>query len=67
MHTPNQYMDKKMLKCYRTKGYTHTHTEMTVNRPDIIIKAKKRENINTDRCDNTHGQICYANGSRKEN
>jgi len=24
-HTqPNQYVDKKMLQCYRTKGYTQT-------------------------------------------
>jgi len=28
----------------------HTDREVTVNRPDIIIKNKKRENMHTDRC-----------------
>jgi len=41
-HTqPNQYVDKKMLQCYRIKGYTHA--EITMNRPDIIIKTKKEK------------------------
>ena len=31
----------------------HTDREVTTNRPDIIIKIKKRENMHTDRCGNT--------------
>ena len=43
----------------------HTDTEVTANRPDIIIK-NKRENMHTDRCGNTHKQKFPAKGSRKE-
>ena len=31
----------------------HTDREVTANRPDIIIKKKKRENMHSDRCGNT--------------
>jgi len=44
----------------------HTDIEVTENRPDIIIKNKKRENIHTDRCGNTRRQKCCAKGSGKE-
>ena len=43
-----------------------THREVTANRPDIIIKNKKRENMHTNRCGNTRGQKCCAKGSGKE-
>jgi len=41
----------------------HTDTEVTANRPDIIIKNK---NMHTDRCGNTWRQKCRAKGSGKE-
>ena len=44
----------------------HTDREVTANRPDIIIKNKKRENMHTDRCGNTSRQKCCAKGSGKE-
>ena len=45
----------------------HTDREVTANRPDIIIKnKKKRENMHSDRCDNTRRQKCCAKGSGKE-
>jgi hypothetical protein len=44
----------------------HTVREVTANRPDITIKNKKRENLHTDRCGNTRGQKCRAEGSGKE-
>ena len=44
----------------------HTDREVTANRPDIMIKKKKRENIHTDRCGNTRRQKCCAKGSGKE-
>ena len=44
----------------------HTDREVTVNRADIIIKNKKRENMHTDRCGNTRRQKCCAKGSGKE-
>jgi len=44
----------------------HTDREVTANRPDIIIKNKKEENMNTDRCGNTRRQKCCAKGSGKE-
>jgi hypothetical protein len=43
-----------------------TDREVTANRPDIIIKTKKRENMHTERCGNTSKQKCHAKGSRKE-
>jgi len=44
----------------------HTDREVTANRPDIIIKKKKRENTHADRCGNTRRQKCCAKGSGKE-
>ena len=44
----------------------HKDREVTVNRPDIIIINKKRENMHTDRCGNTRRQKCGAKGSGKE-
>jgi uncharacterized membrane protein len=41
----------------------HTDKEVTANRPDIIIKKQKRENMYTDRCGNTCRQKCCAKGS----
>ena len=41
----------------------HADTEVTTNRPDIIIKKHKRENMHTDRCGNTCRQKCCAKGS----
>jgi len=40
-------------------------TAVTANRPDILIKNKKRENMNTDRCGNTRRQYCCAKGRGK--
>ena len=44
----------------------HIDREVTANRSDIIIKNKKRENMNTNRCDNARRQECCAKGSGKE-
>jgi hypothetical protein len=44
----------------------HTDREVTANKPDIIIKNKKRENIQTNRCGNTLRQKCCAKGSGKK-
>jgi len=44
----------------------HTDREVTENRPDIIIKNKKRENMHTDRCGKTRRQKFCAKGSGKE-
>ena len=45
----------------------HTDREVTANRPDIIIKnKKKKENMHTDRCGNTRRQKSCAKGSGKE-
>ena len=43
----------------------HTDREVTANRPDIIIKNKKRENMHTDRSGNTRRQKCCAKGRGK--
>jgi len=44
----------------------HTDREVTANRPDIIIKNKRRENMHTDGCGNSRRQKCCAKGSGKE-
>ena len=44
----------------------HTDREVTAKRADIIIKKTKRENMHTDRCDNTGRQKYCAKGSGKE-
>ena len=43
-----------------------TDREVTGNRSDIIIKSKKRENMQTDRCGNTGRQKCCKKGSGKK-
>jgi hypothetical protein len=43
----------------------HTDTEFIAKRPDIAIK-KKRENMHTHGCGNTHRQKCLAQGRGKE-
>jgi hypothetical protein len=44
-----------------------THKQgSTANRPDIIIKHKKRENMHTVRCGSTCRQKFHAQGSRIE-
>jgi len=40
------------------KQAVHTDREVTANRPDIIIKNKKRENMHTIRYGNTGRQKC---------
>jgi hypothetical protein len=44
----------------------HTDREVTANRPDTIIKNKKRENMYTDGCGNSRRQKCRAKGGGKE-
>ena len=44
----------------------HTDRQVTANRPDIIIKKQKIEDMHTDRCGNTRRQKCCAKGSGKE-
>ena len=45
----------------------YVEIEVTANRPDIIIKnKKKREYMHTDRCGNARRQKYYARGSGKE-
>ena len=44
----------------------HTDREVKANRPHIIIKNKKRENVYTDICGNTRRQKVRAKGSGKE-
>jgi len=48
------------------KWYTHTHTDITPNRPDTIIKNKKTENRHTHGCGSNHGQKCHAKGKRRK-
>jgi uncharacterized membrane protein len=43
----------------------HTDRKVTANRPYVIIKNKKREDMHTDRCGNTCTQKCRAEGSGK--
>ena len=44
----------------------HTVREVTTNRPDIITKNKKRENIHSGRCGNTLRQKCCAKEAEKK-
>jgi G:T-mismatch repair DNA endonuclease (very short patch repair protein) len=48
------------------KWYTHTQTEVTPNRPDIIIKNTKTKNICTHGCGSNHGQKYHAKGKRRK-
>ena len=43
----------------------HTDREVTANRPDIIIKNKKRENMHTGRCGNTRRREILCKRKRK--
>jgi hypothetical protein len=45
----------------------HTDREVTANRPDIIIKSKKKiENMHTDKCGNNRRKNCHAKGKEKK-
>ena len=45
----------------------HTDREVTLNKPDIIIKSvRERENMQTDRCGSTCGQIYHAEVCRNK-
>jgi len=44
----------------------HTDRDVKTNRPYIILKNKKRENMHTDGCGITRRQTCCAKGSGKE-
>jgi hypothetical protein len=57
-------VNRKIWQYYGIKWYKLT--EVTANRPDIIMKNKKRENMHAGRCGNTCGQNCRAKGSGKE-
>jgi len=59
---PSQYVNKKLYwnrSVYRDR-------EVMANRPGIIIKKTNRGKVQTDRCGNTSGKECHAEGSRKE-
>jgi hypothetical protein len=43
----------------------HTDREVTANRPDTIIKNKKREDMHTERCGSARRQKCLPKGSGK--
>jgi hypothetical protein len=43
----------------------HTDKAVMANRPDILFKNKKSENMHTDRCGSAYRQKCCAKGSRK--
>jgi hypothetical protein len=53
-------------RCHSVLESSSTHREVTANRPDIIIKNKKREDMRTDRCGNTRRQKCCAKVGGKE-
>jgi hypothetical protein len=44
----------------------HTDRKVTANKPHIMNKNKKREDMQTDRCGNSCKQKCHAKGSGKE-
>ena len=58
--------DNDGAKHNNNNNNNNSNREVTTNRPDIIIKNKKRENMHTDRCGNTRRQKCCAKGSGKE-
>jgi hypothetical protein len=47
------------------QGHTHAHTDVTANRPDIIIKNKKYEPCILMDVAIPWLQKCHAKGSRK--
>jgi len=64
-HMPKPVCEEGDVTVLRNQA-VHTDREVTANRPDIIIKNKKRENMHADRCDNIRRQKCRAKGSGKE-
>ena len=44
----------------------HTEQETMANKPDTVIKNKKKENVDTHRCGKARRQKCHAKGKRKE-
>ena len=63
-HMPNPVYEEGDVTVLWNEA-VHTDREVTENRPDIIIKNKKREDMHTDRCGNTPRQKCRAKGSGK--
>jgi hypothetical protein len=57
--------EREEVRVFWNQG-VHTNREVTENRPDTIIKNKKRENMHTGKYGNTSGQKCHTKGSRKE-
>ena len=64
-HTPKPVYEQEDIRVLWNQA-VHTNREFTVNRPDIIIKNKKRENMRADRCGNTRRQKCCVKGRGKE-
>jgi hypothetical protein len=64
-HTPKPVCECEDVTVFWNQG-VHTDREVMANRPDIIIKNKKRENMHPDRCGNTSRQKCHAKRSKKE-
>ena len=64
-HTPKPVYEQEDITALLNQA-VHTDRECTVNRPDIIIKNKKRENMHADRCGNTRTQKCCVKGRGKE-
>jgi hypothetical protein len=58
-HMPKPVYEDVTVLCNQS---VHTDTEVTANRPDIIIKSKERKDMHTDRCDNTRIQKCPVKG-----
>jgi hypothetical protein len=59
---PRQYVNKKL---YWNRS-VHRFRDVMASRPDIIIKKQKGGKVHTNRCGNTSGKECHAEGSRKE-
>jgi len=53
-------------KCFQVVIIITIIIYVTTNRPEIIIKNKKIENMLTDRRSNTCGQECHAQGNRRD-
>jgi hypothetical protein len=56
-HMPMPVYEEGHVTVLRNQA-VHTDREVIANKPDIIIKNKKIENMHTDRCGNTHRQKC---------
>jgi hypothetical protein len=59
-------MDMKILQCYGIKQYAQTEKLQQIGKKKKIKKERKKENMHTDRCSNTHRQKCRAKGRGKE-